>query len=70
MVFYEGTVTDRVVCASKQPPFALVTLNRTQCKMFEYTNVYCHDILRKYNFNKIMYVYLFYNNCQNNTMHT
>jgi uncharacterized CHY-type Zn-finger protein len=69
MVFYRCNVTDRVVCASKQLPFALVALDQTKCKMFVYTNVYCHDILRKHNFSKILYVYIFYNNCQNNKLH-
>jgi len=62
MEFYLCNVTDRVVCASKQFPFALVALDRTQRKMFLYINLYCHGLLRKYNFNKILYVYLFYDN--------
>ena len=69
MVFYQCNVTGRVVCASKQLPFALVPLGRTKCKLFVYTNVYCHDILRKYHFIHF-YVYLFHNNCQNYTMPT
>ena len=41
-----------------------------QWNVFLHANEYCHDIPRMSNFNQILYFYLFYNECQNNTMYT